>query len=267
MVCCRLSTLLRPASATVWTWSRTAPLTASICWRVAPVSVLATSASWRAYWWLSSTICWMKANWRSTASVASTCGRLPTLGKARNWLVTESRPLFQLSMAEVRTESARRALAAKSSGLVVMGAPVVSELYVKQIPCTRFWVPRRRHLRHFHRVEPSASGGSGRRSRQGGGPGGWVYPPRSGPAAQIAPAKSVDGQTTGWRLQRLSTGVPQRAGQGHRLALGGRTAGTAAARAGAPAPGPGQPSASRNGASGGGFAPTPRRVVARAVDG
>src|SRR3954453_17517524 len=254
MVCCRLSTLLRPASATVWTWSRTAPLTASICWRVAPVSVLATSASWRAYWWLSSRICWMKANWRSTASVASTCGRLPTLGKARNWLVTESRPLFQLSMAEVRTESARRALAAKSSGLVVMGAPVVSELYVKQIPCTRFCVPRRRHLRHFHRVEPSASGGSGRRSRQGGGPGGWVYPPRSGPAAQIAPAKSVDGQTTGWRLQRLSTGVPQRAGQGHRLALGAhrREGGCPSRR---PCTRAWSAGCVPDGASGGGFAP------------
>jgi hypothetical protein len=57
--------------------------------------------------------------------------------------------------------------------------------------------PTRRHLRRFHRVEPSALGGSGRRSRQGGGPGGWLYPPRPGPAAQIAPGQ-VRGRPDDW---------------------------------------------------------------------
>ena len=84
-----MSTLVRATVVTVSTWSRTALLTESNCSRATPVSEVAASASWRAYWWLTSTTCWMSANWRSTASVRSIFGSVPTVGKERNCSVAE----------------------------------------------------------------------------------------------------------------------------------------------------------------------------------
>src|SRR3954451_14935271 len=103
-----VSTPLRAASETPCTCSRTALLTESICWRVTPVSVLATSARERAYSWLRSTTRLMTANRCSTALVASNCGKVLRVGKARNWSVTVLTPLFQLSSVLESWFSARR---------------------------------------------------------------------------------------------------------------------------------------------------------------
>jgi hypothetical protein len=53
----------------------------------------------------------MNANWRSTASVTSSCGKVPTDGRPRNWSVTEFRPFFQLFSVVVKTFSALRVAA------------------------------------------------------------------------------------------------------------------------------------------------------------
>src|SRR3954449_7130050 len=67
----------------------------------------------------------MKAYCRSTAPVTSSCGKLPTVGRVRNWSLTEFSPSFQLSSVLVNRSLALRVAAVKSVAEVICAPEVV----------------------------------------------------------------------------------------------------------------------------------------------